>query len=88
MGEHIVEKAEVIEILREIYAVCPEIGNADFVSVDHINVNSRGFYRVRLRVNLDNQSRIAIKPILDAHKLEMTHSKDLVDIYPQACFQL
>jgi len=82
-----VEKTEVIAVLREIYAVCPEIGNADFVSVDYINVNSRGFYRVRLRVKLGNQSETAIKPILDAHKLEMTHKKDLVDIYPQACFQ-
>ena len=75
-------KAEAITVLREIFTVCPEIGNADFVSVDYINVNSQGVYRIRLRVNLDSQSKTLIKPILDAHKLEMTHTKDLVDICP------
>ena len=75
-------KAETIAILREIFAVCPEIRDAEFVSVDYINMNSRGFYRLRLRVNLNELSRTAIKPILEAHKLEMMHAKGLVDIYP------
>jgi hypothetical protein len=69
-----VEKAEAIAILREIYTVCPEIGSADFVSLDYINVNSQGFYRIRLRVNLDNQSRTVIKPILNAHCHDFKHA--------------
>lgn len=76
------DKAEAIAILREILAACPEIRDANFVSLDYINANSQGFYRLRLRVNLDEQSKNEIKPILDAHKLEMMHTKGLVDIYP------
>ena len=78
------DKNEVIAILREIYSVCPEIGNASFVSVDYINANSQGFYRIRLRVNLDIPSKSVIKPVLDAHELEMTCTKDFIDIYPLA----
>jgi len=79
-----VDKTEAVAVLREIFSVCPEIDYAEFVSLDYINVKSKGFYRIRLRVNLDNQSKTAIKPILDAHKLEVTHHNDLVDIYPVA----
>jgi hypothetical protein len=81
-GEGAVNKAEAIVILREIFAVCPEIRFADFVSLDYIKVNSQGFYRLRLRVDLDDQSRTEIKPILNAHNLEMMQTKGLVDIYP------
>lgn len=76
------DKAEAIGVLREISAVCPEIRDADFVSLDYVKVNSQGFYRLRLRVDLDDQSRTEIKPILDAHNLEMMNTKGLVDIYP------
>ena len=78
------DKAEAIAVLREIYSVCPQIGNADFVSLDYFTVNSKGFFRIRLRVSLDDQSRIEIQPVLDAHKLEMRRARDLVDIYPLA----
>ncbi|HMK94122.1 MAG TPA: hypothetical protein VK536_01855 [Candidatus Limnocylindrales bacterium] len=78
------DKAEITAILREIYRLCPEIGNASFVSVDYIHANSHGFYRVRLRVNLNDPSIGVIKPVLDAHELEMTCTKDFVDIHPLA----
>ena len=77
-------RTEAVAVLREICTVCPQIGNAEFVSVDYINVNSQGFYRIRLKVNLDDQSKNAMKPILDFHNLEMAQTKDLLDIYPQA----
>ena len=76
------DKPEAVAILREIFTVCPQIDYAEFVSVDYINVNSQGFFRIRLKVNLDDQSKNAIKPILDSHKVEMTQNKDLIDIYP------
>jgi len=76
------DKAEATAVLREIFAACPDIGNAQFVSLDYINVNSRGFYRIRLRVNLDDEGSSAIKPVLDRHNLEMKHTKEIIDVYP------
>ena len=78
------DRSEIIAVLHEIYSVCPEIGNASLVSVDYINANSQGFFRIRLRVNLDISSKSVIKPVLDARKLEMTCTKDFLDIYPLA----
>ena len=76
-------KAEAIAVLRELFAVCPELGNADFVSLDpdDVNVNSKGVYKIRLRVNLDEQSKSTIKPILDSYKLEISQAQDLIVIY-------
>ncbi len=77
------DKAEAIVVLRKIFAVCPEIGNADFVSLDpdNANVPSKGVCKIRLRINLDNQSILTIKPVLDSHKLEMTQTKDSIIIH-------
>jgi hypothetical protein len=63
--------------------VCPEIGRADFVSLDPDNVsaNPQGFYKIRLRVNLEKNSKQTIKAILNKHKLELTETKGLVVIY-------
>ena len=76
-------KVEAITVLREIFTMCPEIGRADFVSLDPDNVsaNPQGFYKIRLRVNLEKNSKQAIKAILNKHKLELMETKDLVVIY-------
>jgi len=76
-------KSEAITVLREILAASPEIGHADFVSIDPEkgNANSKGSYLIRLRINLDRESKKAIKAILDNHKLEMTETKDLIVIH-------
>lgn len=76
-------KTEAIEVLKEIFAVCPEIGQAVFVSLDPDNVytKSKNVYRIRLRINLDVQLRDCIKKVLDTHKLEMIETKDLAIIY-------
>jgi len=78
-----VDKAEAIAVLKELFAVCPEIGQAVFVSLDpdNVNANSKGFYKIRLQLNLDSHLRDCITKILNAHKLEMTETKDLAIIY-------
>jgi len=75
------DKSEAINILRELFSVCPEIGNADFVSLDNVKYNSKSICRLRLKVDLDNRSKTAIRPILKAHKLEMKITENLVDIF-------
>jgi hypothetical protein len=84
-----VNKSEAIAVLREIFAACPEINHADFVSLDpdNLSVNSKGIYTIRLRVNLDRESKEAIKAVLDKHKLEMTVTKDLVVIHRERASQ-
>ena len=39
--------------------------------------------KLRLRVNLDNEEKNAIQPILDVHKLKITQNKDLITICSQ-----
>lgn len=77
------EKAEAITVLREILTACPEIGNADLVSldIDNESVNLKGLYKITLRVNLDSQLRDCVQKILGTHKLKMTETKDLVVVY-------
>jgi len=78
-----VNKSEAMAVLREILAACPEIGHADFVSIDpeNVSVNPKGSYKIRLRINLDRESKEAIKTILDKHNFRMTETKDLVIIH-------
>lgn len=77
------DKAEAIAVLKELFAVCPEIGQAVFVSLDpdNVNVNSKGLYKIRLRINLDRDLKDCIAKILGTHKLEMTETKDFAIIY-------
>ena len=79
------DKAEAVAVLREIFILCPELERSDYVSLDADNgkKNSKGFYKIRLRVNLDNEEKNAIQPILDVHKLEITQNKDLITICSQ-----
>lgn len=76
-------KAEAVTLLREIFRVCPNLSRSDFVSLDpdNVDINSKGFYKIRLRINMDDEEKATIKPILDAHKLEMTQTKDFTIIY-------
>ena len=76
-------KAEAVAVLREVFSACPELGCADFVTLDPDNVivNRSGFYKIRLRCNLGSSLRDCIKPILVAHKLKMTESEELITIY-------
>ena len=77
------DKAEAIAVLRELFAACPEIGQAVFVSLDPDNVfaRSKNFYKISLRINLDGQLRDCITKVLESHKLEMVETKDLAVIY-------
>ena len=77
------DKTEAMAILRDVFTVCPEIGNAEFISldIDNLSVNLKCYLlRIRLWVDLDGQSRTLIKPILDAHKVQMTQTKNLIII--------
>ena len=80
------DKAEAITVLREINTVCPEFGySANFVSIDpdegKISKDSNGFYKLRIKCDIDVSSKNAIKLILDSHKLEMTETNGLITIY-------
>ena len=80
------KKTEAMTVLHEIYMVCPEFRNSDNVerldpALAKISVLPNGFYELRVRCELDDESREAIKPILDAHKLAMTETKDSINIF-------
>jgi len=77
------EKAEALAVLRELFAACPEIGQARFASIDPdgSGVKPRCFYKIRLGINFDSQLRDCVRKILDAHKLELTEKEDLIIIY-------
>jgi hypothetical protein len=79
------DKAETIAVLKELFAVCPEIGQAVFVSLDldNIDVKSMGFYKITLRLNLDNELKAGLKKFLEARKLKFMETKDLAVIYGQ-----
>jgi hypothetical protein len=76
------DKAEAIAVLKELFAVCPEIGQACFVSIDpDSSIKPKGSYTIRLGINLDGQHRDCIKKILDAHKLELTENEEMTIIH-------
>ena len=75
------DKAEAIAVLKELFAVCPEIGQACFVSIDpDSNIKPKGSYKIRLGINLDGH-RDCIKKILDAHKLDLTENEEMTIIH-------
>ncbi len=71
------DKTEAIAVLRELFVACPEIGQAVFVSLDP---DSKGFCKIRLKINLDSDLKDCFTKILKAHKLEITETKDLLAI--------
>jgi len=77
------DKAEALAVLRELFAACPEIGQARFASIDPdgSGVKPRCFYKIRLGINVDSQLRDGLKKIVDIHELELTEKEDWVIIY-------
>ena len=77
------DKSEAIAVLRELFSVCPELGQAVFVSLDpdNLNAKSKDLYKIRLRINLDRELRDCITKVLESHKLEMIETQDLAVIY-------
>jgi hypothetical protein len=82
-GGRKLDKAEALAVLKELLAVCPEIGQACFVSIDpdSSSVKSKGSYKIRLGINFDGQLRDCLKKILDAHRLEFTEKEGMTIIY-------
>jgi hypothetical protein len=81
-------KAEALAVLHEIYMACPEFRGSNIERIDpnlaKISILQGGLYELRVKCNLDNDSRDIIKPILETHKLEMTETKDSITIYRPA----
>jgi hypothetical protein len=77
------DKAEAISVLKELFIVCPEIGQAVFVSLDPVktNENAQRLYKIRLGMYLDKQLRDCMENVLAAHKLNIAGGRDLVTIY-------
>jgi len=77
------DKAEALAVLRELFAACPEIGQARFASIDPdvSGVKPRCSYKIRLGINFDSQLRDCVKKIVDIHELELTEKEDWVIIY-------
>jgi hypothetical protein len=42
-----------------------------------------GFYKITLRLNLDNELKAGLKKFLEARKLKLMETKDLAVIYGQ-----
>jgi hypothetical protein len=84
-GGRTLDKAEALTVLKELFAACPEIGQACFVSIDpdRSSVKPKGSYKIRLGINFDSQHRDSIKKILDTHKLELTEKEDMTIIHSQ-----
>jgi hypothetical protein len=80
------DTVEAVDVLREIYAAIPEFGcSANFTSLDpnqvKITQGLRGFYELRIKVNLDSRAREEIVPILRTHKLDMTEKRGSLVIF-------
>ena len=80
------DKMEAMTVLDEVYRACPEFRDSNNVerldpTVARINMLPNGFYELRVKCGLDDESREAIKPILEAHKLVMTETKDSINIF-------
>ena len=80
------DKAEAMSVLHEIYMACPEFKNSDRnerldPAIAKISSLPNGFYELRIRCELDDESRGAIKPILEAHKLIMTEAENSIKIF-------
>ena len=77
-------KAEAMSVLHEIYMACPEFKNSEEridPTIAKISVLTSGFYELRVKCELDEESREAIKPILEAHKLIMTETDNSIKIF-------
>ncbi len=76
-------KSEALTVLHEIYGVCRESLTISCVSLDskssQIVPDGRAF-QIRLKCELDNQSRRCIKPILQKHRLAMKEEEGFVTI--------
>ena len=80
------EKAEAIAVLRELFVVCPEIGTAVFVSLDHhkTDLSENRLYKIRLGMNFDNRTKDCISKVLDDHKLKMIETNNSATIFRSA----
>ena len=80
------DKTEAIAILKELFVVCPEIGQAVFVSLDPdiVDEKANGSCKIRMRIDLDNELRDRIKNFLCVRKLELTETRGLSVIFSSA----
>ena len=79
------KKMEAMTVLNEIYRACPEFRNSNVERLDpdlaKIRVLPNGFFELRVKCELNDESRKAIKPILETYKLVMTETKGSVNIF-------
>ena len=79
------DRVEAVAILHEILEVwgesvimtCVSIDDASSTVYRNLNIG----YEIRMRCDLDNDSRDCIKPILEKHKLGIKEEEGFVIIY-------
>ncbi len=73
------DRTEAIAVLHEILEACSDSVIINSVSVDNppISATSKG-YQIKIKCNLDSDSRQIIEPILKKHKLFLKESEEFV----------
>jgi hypothetical protein len=67
-----VNRTEALEVLHEIFGACHESVTFSSVSLDletQIARAGNGHYVIRMKCDLDRQSKDFLKPLLEKHKL-------------------
>jgi hypothetical protein len=71
-------KSKALAVLHEIFDVCKESVIVNHVSID---LTFQGNYEIKMKCNLDQQSRQCIKPILEKYKLALKEKNGYTIIY-------
>jgi hypothetical protein len=77
------KKNEALAVLHEIFDSCLESIIIDCVSLDpeESPVAQAEDFRIKVKCNLDRESKNLINPILTKHKLELKQEKGFVILY-------
>ncbi|MGA3290809.1 MAG: hypothetical protein ABSD42_11295 [Candidatus Bathyarchaeia archaeon] len=77
-------KSEALAVLHEIFETCNESLIINCVSLDpkpKVSKDPDCAYLIRMKCDLDSNSRSYVQPILDKHKLAMKEENGHVIIY-------
>jgi hypothetical protein len=76
-----VKRPEAVEVLRDIFAAIGESLVMNSVSLDSNDsalLKGSDRYEIKIRCNLDNESKNSIRGVLEKHQLEMTEEPGVV----------
>ncbi len=77
-------KSEALKVMHEVLDVFKESILLNHVSLDHTSKmahQSESYYVVKMKCELDIQSRESLQSILDKHRLLIREEQDVVTIY-------